>query len=111
MEAAAHHVEDHCVIFGHRLRAIRGGLGLTQVEFAARAGFSQTRLSALERGEGWVNLAGIWEKLVLAGAEPLLLFVPDLHDPRVAEILDRLGQLDSSQIDVILAMTRSLTQT
>ena len=109
MEAAAQHIEDHCVVFGLRLRAIRMGMGLTQVEFADRSGFSQTRLSALERGEGWVSVAGIWEKLVDAGAEPLLLFVPDLHDPRVAEILDRISRLTSDELDVILAMARTLT--
>jgi transcriptional regulator with XRE-family HTH domain len=46
-------------VFGQRMKEIRQKRGLTQVELSERSGFSQARISELERGSRMPNLVTI----------------------------------------------------
>jgi transcriptional regulator with XRE-family HTH domain len=46
-------------VFGQRMKEIRQKRGLTQVELSQRSGFSQARVSELERGARMPNLVTI----------------------------------------------------
>lgn len=39
------------VLLGMRIRKLRGGLGISQEEFAERCGFDRTYISMIERGK------------------------------------------------------------
>lgn len=46
-------------LFGQRIREVRQKRGLTQVDLSERSGFSQARISELERGARMPNLVTI----------------------------------------------------
>lgn len=56
--------------FAKRVRAERKKLGLSQEEFAAKAGFHRTYIGMIERGERNITLSNI-EKLAKAIKAPI----------------------------------------
>ncbi len=50
-------MSDHLSTLGSRLRALREGAGLTQVELSDRIGISQRHISAMELGTALPSLA------------------------------------------------------
>lgn len=58
-------VEDICILFGRRLRAIRLQRGLSQEKLAAEAGLARNFISMVETGQRNVTISTV-SKLALA---------------------------------------------
>ena len=96
-------------VLGARLRGMRRVSGLTQVQFCELTGLSQTRVSTLERGIGWGNLPRIWAAMESAGLSPLGLFLPDMEDPELAELMQTFPTLPAAQRQLVLGMIRQFS--
>lgn len=63
--------------FGHRMRALRSGLGLTQEQLAERAGFDRKSVNRMENGEYSPSLDRVFVIADALGVEVAELFVAD----------------------------------
>jgi transcriptional regulator with XRE-family HTH domain len=64
-------------IVGRNVRRIRQGIGLTQEQFAERAGFAQQYVSSLENGRRNPTVVTIYELSQALGVAPMDLLRPD----------------------------------
>jgi transcriptional regulator with XRE-family HTH domain len=86
-EGSATAYDRHRAHLGRRVRDLRKGAGLTQVDLAARLGISQTTVSQIEAGRGrWTLTAPLVERLV-----EILGLASEVR----TELLDHLAQLDT----------------
>lgn len=85
---------DLGTLLGHRLRAVRKALGLSQEEFAERAGSTQPRISRAERGQTFTTVKELGELIELVGGDPLdLLRVDEAPSTPVQAEIKRLASL------------------
>jgi transcriptional regulator with XRE-family HTH domain len=69
-------LSDVAVRFGHRLRAVRQGRGISQEKLAQLAGLHRTYVSSVERGERNISLLNI-ESLARALGVKMAELMPD----------------------------------
>ena len=67
-------------IFAHNLRMYRNKLGISQEEFAERAGLHRTYISAIECGKRSIALDNVQKIADALGIETYLLFVENNAD-------------------------------
>lgn len=110
MSAYGAEMQDYTILLGRRVRAIRTRLGLTQEEFAERAGITQGRLSRLESGQGFKSVQNAAELIVRAGGDPEELFVlqegkaPEREKERL--VVELVALADEKTLEAALAVLR-----
>lgn len=75
--SANHACMDMRKIVGRNVRRIRQEIGLTQEQFAERAGFAQQYVSSLENGRRNPTVVTIYELSQALGVAPMDLLRPD----------------------------------
>ena len=98
---------DLGLVLAANLRRVRKKHAGTQERFAEMIGFSQPRLSELERGKGWEQIRGLGERLEAAGINPIELLNLDL-DPDTAEIVEMFAAADDRTKEAIRHLLRSV---
>ncbi len=66
------------MLFGQRVRELRGSSGLSQEALAAKAGMHRTYVGSVERGERNISLSNIIRLAEALGVHPGDLFPEDL---------------------------------
>jgi len=64
-------------LVGRNVRRVRGGLGLTQEQFAEKSGFSQQYISDLERGLRNPTVVTVFELAQALGVSHIELMRPE----------------------------------
>ena len=64
-------------VFAHNLKKYRNKLGISQEEFAERAGLHRTYISAIECGKRSIALDNVQKIANALGVEVYLLFIDD----------------------------------
>jgi transcriptional regulator with XRE-family HTH domain len=97
---------DLGVVLAANLRRVRKKHAGTQERFSEMVGFSQPRLSELERGKGWEQIRGLGERLEEAGINPLELLNLEL-DEEQAELVELYNAADPRTKEAIRHLLRS----
>ena len=72
-------------MFSNNLKYYRNKLGISQEEFADKAGLHRTYISAVECGKRSISLDNIQKIAEALGIETYLLFIDQIEDPKVGE--------------------------
>ena len=78
---------DLCALVGRNVRRYRHAAGLTQEEFAHRAGFDRTYLSDIERGIRNPTISILQDIATVAGVHPAMLLVEERDLEQIQGIL------------------------
>lgn len=76
---------DIIKVFSNNLKYYRNKLGISQEEFADKAGLHRTYISAVECGKRSISLDNIQKIAEALGIETYLLFIDQIEDPKVGE--------------------------
>lgn len=76
---------DIIKVFSNNLKYYRNKLGISQEEFADKAGLHRTYISAVECGKRSISLDNIQKIAEALGIETYLLFVDKIEDTKAGE--------------------------
>ena len=76
---------DIIKVFSNNLKYYRNKLGISQEEFADKAGLHRTYISAVECGKRSISLDNIQKIAEALRIEPYLLFIAKIDDAKVGE--------------------------
>ena len=76
---------DIIKVFSNNLKYYRNKLGISQEEFADKAGLHRTYISAVECGKRSISLDNIQKIAEALGIETYLLFIDKTEDAKVGE--------------------------
>ena len=76
---------DIIKVFSNNLKYYRNKLGISQEEFADKAGLHRTYISAVECGKRSISLDNIQKIAEALGIETYLLFIDKIEDAKVGE--------------------------
>ncbi len=76
---------DIIKVFSNNLKYYRNKLGISQEEFADKAGLHRTYISAVECGKRSISLDNIQKIAEALGIETYLLFIDKIEDTKAGE--------------------------
>ena len=98
-------------VFGQLLKQYRNKMDLTQAEMSEKLGISEKYVSRIETGIGGVSKETLAKYINILGISPNLFYKDFVTNPKVKkeiEVSEKLSELSTDKLEVILEMAKML---
>ena len=98
-------------VFGIILKQYRNRAGYTQSELSEKLGISEKYISRIETGIGGISKETLTKYMNILGISPNKMYKEFINNPRIKteiEISEKLSELSTDKLRIILEMTRMI---